>query len=248
LIERYSLQFRWKAENLATALFACGPLSEAGQEQLIHCLFEAFNRYQRSAKTVKRVTPSEQRDQLSGIETTAQKLLFQLGINVKDVAPRFVWKAFSDRPPMERVRSLGKQTLDGQATIGWLSQASIDRSCRDADSINSELRKAGDDVANCIIALLSLHERAKAAAQLVATSVAPGTGGPRHHPGKTGQLTSDLIAIYEYMRAQHPDSGNKPGLGGPIRTFVQAVSALLEVPISDSQINEAWRRRESNSK
>jgi hypothetical protein len=149
---------------------------------------------------------------------------------------------------MERVNSLGKKTPDGLMMSALLSQAGVDASSRDVDRVNSELRKAGDDIASCIIALLSLHERAKTAAQVVTTRVAPGLGGSRNRPSETGQLARDLIAIYAYMRAQHPDSGNKPGLGGPIRKFVQAVAALFDVSISDCQINEAWRHRESNPK
>jgi hypothetical protein len=248
LVERYASQFSWKAENLRTALFEFGPLSEAGQEQLIRCLYLAFSPYQLAAKTTKRVTPSEQRKRLSAIETTAQKLLRQLGINTEAAATRFMSERLSDRPPMERLHSLEKQTPEVLMVTAWLSQAGIDTSNRDVDSVNSELRKASDEVANSIIALLSLHGRAKTAAQGVMTRVAPGLGGPRRRPNETGQLIRDLIGVYAYMRTQHPNSGNKPGLGGPMRKFVQAVAALFDAPIFDGQIDEAWRHRESKPK
>jgi hypothetical protein len=260
LVERYASQFSWKAENLRAALVEFGPLSEAGQEQLIRCLYLAFSPYQLAAKTMrraaksheggrtKRVTLSEQRDQLSAIETTAQKLLRQLGINTEAAATRFMSERLSDRPPMERLHSLGKQTPDVLMVTAWLSQAGIDTTNRDRDSVNSELRKASDEVAISIIALLSLHGRAKTAAQAVVTRVAPGLGGPRNRPQATGQLIRDLFGIYTHMRAQQPDSGNKPGLGGPLRRFVQAAGALFGARINEDQVDEVWRSRNSNPK
>jgi hypothetical protein len=248
MVESYGSKFGWKAKSLATVLSAFGPLSDAGQDQLIGCLYLAFGRNQLAAKTTKRVTPSEQRDQLTAIQTTAQKLLRQLGINAEAVATRFMWERLSDRPPMERVHSLGKQTPDALMVTAWLSQAGIDTSNSDADSVNSELRKASDDVANSIIALLSLHARAKTAAQAVTTRVAPGLGGTRHRPQAIGQLIRDIIEIYAHVRAQHPGSGNKPGFGEPLLKFVRAVAALFGARITDTQNGEVWRQRESNLK
>jgi hypothetical protein len=248
LLERYGSIYGLEPKRLATVLSEFGPLPEAGQEQLIRCLVLAFGRYQFSAKTTERVTPGKQRDLLRDVETTSRRLLLQLGINVKNAAPRAMWERLSDRPPSYQVRSVGKQTTHGAAVSLWLSLVGISTANEDSATVNAELREGSDDVANSIIGLLHLHDRAKDAAQAATKRTTPKRGGARHGPSAEGKLIRDAIAIYAHIRAEYPDSGNKPGLGEPMRRFVRAVAALLGASITDPAINEGWRNRKSNPK
>jgi hypothetical protein len=78
LIQRYASSYAWDKEKLAAVLSQFGPLPDAGQEQLIRCLYLTFGRYQLAAKTIRRVTPGERQKQLERIEAAARKLLLFL--------------------------------------------------------------------------------------------------------------------------------------------------------------------------
>jgi hypothetical protein len=210
LVQRYATSYSWQKEKLAAVLSQFGPLPEPGQEQLINCLVLASNRYQFAVQPKERVTPGQQHGQLRGIEKTAQKLLRLLGINVKSGA---------------------RERLFATA---WLEQVGINMAGRDARLVNAELAKAHADVANSVIALLSLHKRAKAAADAATMRMKRGRGGAHHQPTSKGQLIRDAIAIYEHVKAQFPESGNKPGM----RPFVRSVGTLFDVRITDRAIND----------
>jgi hypothetical protein len=216
-------------------------LPQAGQKQLIRYLVLALGRYQMLAKIVRRVTPSQQRKQLKAVETTTRNLLLLLGINVKNVAPRAFWEQSSDRPSSERLRTLGRQSLDGLGVTNLLVSAGMRAPDRDEAAINNELGEVADRVADAVIALLCIHERAKTAVQAVAERIAPGRGGSRHRPKAKGQLIRDGIAIYAHMRIQYPDSGRKPGFGGPMLRFIHAVAALYGATVRDEEIRDVWR-------
>jgi hypothetical protein len=78
LIKRYSDTYNWIQEKLEAVLSKFGPLPETGQEQLIRLLIRAFVDYQFVAKTIERVTPSQQRNQLKQVEHATQRLLRHL--------------------------------------------------------------------------------------------------------------------------------------------------------------------------
>lgn len=248
LIQRYTTTYPLKKRNLTAVLSEFGPLPEVGQEQLIRCLVLTSNRYQFAAKTIERVTPGKQRDLLKAVETTSRKLLLQLGISVKNVSARVLRERSSNHPPSVRGLFLGMQTPLGMMVNSWLSQAGIGTANRDAASVNTDLSVASNDLANSITGLLYLHDRAKEAVQSASAQTTQKRGGPRHRPGPRGELIRDAIAIYEHLRAQYPESGNRPGLGEPIRGFVRAVGALFDVSMTDLEINEGWRHRRSNPK
>jgi hypothetical protein len=215
LVQQYASSYAWDKGKLAAALSQFGPLSRAGQEQLIKKLVEAFAGYQQ-----ERVTAGERHEQLEEIEKTAQKLLHLLNIDL--------------------ISGLRK---DGLPTF-WLEQVGIDFRGRDASTVYVEFAEAQGEVTDLIIALRKLHQRAKLAAKAAGTQVDRRRGGARHHPGPKGQLIRDAIVIYQSMKGQHPESGNKPGM----RKFVRAVGDLFGVEISDDAIEDARRPRESNSK
>jgi hypothetical protein len=246
LIRRYSATYGWKEENLVAVLSEFGPLPEVAQEQLIKRLVVALGHYKLRAHTKERVTPGKQSKLLKAVEKASKRLLLHLGINVKNVAPRAMWERSTDLPPSARVPTLGRQSPLGMMVNSLLCQARVRPADRGATSGNTELREASDDVANSIIGLLHLHDRAKEVVQAATPRTTPKRGGPRHVPSARGSLTREAIEIYGRIRAQYPDSGNKPGLGEPMRKFVRAVGALFDVSIDDSQVNEGWRHRKSN--
>ena len=232
---------------LTAALLHFGELPNAAQEQLIGCLVLSFGHYQRLARS-ERVTLSEQRKRLQGVEKSAKKLLLQFGIKPSCVAPRQLWENSSHRPSSERLRSLGQQNPDGRGVMMSLVTANISTSGKDTSAVNAELSAAADRVADAVIALLDLYEHANAAAQQATRRIAPGRGGARHRPHAKGRLISDAIRIYDHMRKRHPVSGNKAALGGPMVKFVQAVAALYGAQVSEVDIGAVWRTRKSNDK
>ena len=78
LVQQYATRYTWKKENLIEVLSEFGPLTDAGQEQLITNLVRALGPYQLAATSIGRVTPSQQRDQLKAIEKATKSLLRQL--------------------------------------------------------------------------------------------------------------------------------------------------------------------------
>jgi len=248
LIQGYALRYSWEPAKLTAVLSQFGRLPEAGQEQLIRCLVLAFGRYQMLAKTVRHVTPSEQRNQLTAVEKTARKLLLQLGVNPKDVASHPFWDKLSDHRSSERLQFLGKQSLDGLGVTSRLASAGINIADRDEAEVNAELSAAYDRVADAVIGLLDLHERAKTAAQAATKRMTAGRGGSRHRPTAKGQLIRYALVIYAHMRGQHLNSGNKPGFGRPMLEFIQAVATLYGARVCDADIREVWRRWKSNQK
>jgi hypothetical protein len=220
LVQRYACSYSWEKEKLATVLTQFGPLPDSGQEQLIQCLYLAFGRYQLAAKTKKHATASGRHKQLDEIEKTARKLL------------RLIEHTPDENP----------------FTVGWLEQAGIDLRGKDAGTVNAELAEAHVEVANSIIAVRKLHKRAKTAAGAAAIQIDHKRGGTRHPPSAKGRLVRHAIEIYQHIRGQHPESGNEPGLGGPMQRFVHAVGALFGAEITDSAIEQVWRSRASNTK
>jgi hypothetical protein len=126
--------------------------------------------------------------------------------------------------------------------VDQLSFASIETTDKGQAAVNAELQEATRLVTDSVFGLLDLHERAKRAVQMATKRTAPVKGGPRHQPAAKGRLIRDAIAIYKHMRMQHPDSGNKPGRGGPMFRFVYAVAALYGTHVCDAAIRDAWRK------
>jgi hypothetical protein len=215
LIQRYATTYAWKKENLLAVLSEFGPLSEAGQEQLIRCLVLAFGPYQLVAKAEKRITPREQQNQLKAIEKTAERLL---------------------------------QQLDDRFVKMWLATAGVVTADRDEVAVNAELRKANDRMTDAVCAIKDLRDRAKTAAQAASKRVIPGRGGSRRRSKAKGRLIKDAILIYSHMRMQHPDSGRRPGFGGPMQRFVHAVAKLFGDRVQDAHIRDVWRMRKSKQK
>ena len=61
-------------------------------------------------------------------------------------------------------------------------------------------------------------------------------------------LIRSAIAIYEKFRSDYPNSGNKPGYGGPMQRFVHAIAELFGAHVTDADIRDQWRARNSKSK
>jgi hypothetical protein len=248
LIEHYASQYSWDPAKLASVLSEFGRLPDSGQEQLIRCLVLAMGRYQVLAKRVGRTTPSQLRSRLARIEATAKKLLHQIGIKPNDMAIPGLWETMADRTRSERLRSLAKQNADWPIVNMQLVIAGIDTKDKDFVVVNAALAAANDPVAGAVIGVLDLYRRAKTARQAATKRIAPGYGGHRHRPNPKGQLIRDAIAVYEHLRNQYPNSGNKPGYGGPLLRFIHAVADLYGTGVRDAHVRDALRTRKSKRK
>jgi hypothetical protein len=111
------------------------------------------------------------------------------------------------RNQLEVIEQTARKLLQelGSAHVNmWLVTAGIVTAGRDETTVNAELRKASDSLADAVRALTDLRARAKIAALAASKRTAPGRGGSRHRPGAKGQLIKDAIAIYSHMRRQYP--------------------------------------------
>jgi hypothetical protein len=236
LIQRYSLTYSLEPIKLTDVLSKFGRLPIGGQEQLIRCLVLAFGRYQFLAKSVRKITPSKIRNQLAAIERTTFRLLLHLGVNPNKV------------PLQNDGNDYGRRIKADCTWINQLSFASIETTCKDEPAVNAELQEAIRRVTDDVFGLLDLHERAKKAVQTATKRTALGKGGSRHRPTAEGQLIRDAITIYGHMRSQYPNSGNKPGYGGPMLRFIHAVAALFGTCVRNADIRDAWDTRTRKSK
>jgi hypothetical protein len=249
LIRRYSLKYRWDPARLRGVLVQFGRLPTDGQEKLIDCLLEVLGRYERLGRKFIRITPKLQSKNLRAIKTKTKQLLRLLGFNVKNT---MLWMFELDRPPTEAVWSVGNQSPEGLAITGLLLSAGTKTQDRCPVTIDAELNKANERFAHAAIALMWLHEQAKAAAELAESRVVAGHGGRRNETKQASRLVLDALTVYAHMREHYPDSGKKPGFGEPICKFVRAISEMFEsdpqLVVTNAKIKECWRKWNSNQK
>jgi hypothetical protein len=242
LIQTESTRFRLSPAKLRAVLSAFGPLPNEAQRKLLLDTYSALGRYQFRAMTVQVITAGTQRDQLKIVKATARKLLSVLGVKHKKVSPLPFWENWPG-PPWSRLKVLGKLDAKGEAILMQLATAGIKHRNRDAARVNTELQTRSNRTAEVVISLLWLRSQAELAEQ----SLRPrkGRGGSRNRPTPKGALIRDAITMYSRMREQHPNSGNKPGFGGPMVKFIKAVAHLASVTLTDKQIEDVWRVRVS---
>ena len=238
LIQAEAARFDLPTEKLTAVLAVFGPLPEDGQRQLLHRLYSAFVPYWFGRKTERVITSGATRDRLRTIEASARKLLNYLGVNYKIVAPPWCWENALDRTPWEKLSILGKPDAKGSAILMRLASADNDYRNVDVDRVNAELAVASKRTAEVVTSLLWLRSQAQLAAQRVQPQ--KGRGGVRNRPTPQGALLRDCIFIYAHMRDQYPQSGRKPGYGGPMLRFVRAVAALADESVTDNAIKEVW--------
>jgi hypothetical protein len=130
----------------------------------------------------------------------------------------------------------------------WLTTAGIQRPTKKEYAVNMKLEIASDRFDATVMVLKDLCECVATAIQEANKRVLPGRGGDRARPTPKGRLISDAIAIYSHIRDQYPQSGSRPGYGGPMVQFIQAVGRLYGVSVRDSAIREVWRTRKSKQK
>jgi hypothetical protein len=103
---------------------------------------------------------------------------------------------------------------------------------------------------NFIFDLLWLQRQAESGAGEVSKRTLHGRGGARARPTPEGKLIREAIAVYVTMRRRYPESGPKPGYGGPLCRFIHAVADLCwthavadlwRTKITDAQIRDGWK-------
>lgn len=266
LVAASALQFRWKPTNLEAVLSQFGKLPVAGQRELIGHLIAAHGQFQLREKSIQTITDIQTRKQLRAVETSARRLLSLLGVNVNDIPPREFLKLLGDCSPARFVSLLQGQAGGAQSLLAdkrrsvavaarlRLAIPEVGGRDRDKESdlaqIRAEMKQNADHCDNAIVSLCWIYERAKAVADLgepKASADHEGTfeptrrGGARNPPTQKGQVIRDALAMYSDMRERYPDSGNRPGLGPPMRNFVRSVASLFGAEITDTDIDEAWR-------
>jgi hypothetical protein len=270
LIRAEALRFGLPPENIAAVLSTFGPMPEQGQRELLRHIPSALSRYwfqlKASAPTAVRVTPSEQRNRLKLVEKTARKLLSLFGVKCRVMPPRCLLENSPIHTPSQRLRILQRLDKDGRpldpkarpealaavmdATAGAilvrLAAAGINPTDGDADRVNVELAAASDRTAEVVISLLWLHSQAEAAVRDVRTR--KGHGGARRRPTPKGALIRGAVSMYAHLREQYPKSGKKPRYGGPMLRFIRAVAALAGACVTDSEIKDVWKSRNSSQK
>jgi hypothetical protein len=170
-------------------------------------------------------------------------LLLQLGVNLIALP-----NGFADQPLSERCQELLAQHKDRLSVIDQLTIAGIKTEDKDIPAVNAELKEANRQVTDAVFALLELYRRAKIARKTASKRIASGRGGSRHRPTAKGVLTRNAIMIYAHVRKQYPNSGNRPGYGGPMLRFIHAVAELYGARIRDTDVHDAWRVWKSKQK
>jgi hypothetical protein len=223
---------------------AFGPLPEQGKIELLAYIYFLVQAYRDRLKTTP--TPSKEGNQFKKIETTTRRLLMLIGVNCDDTAfPRF-----RDNPPnftlSEQVGIVGSKPDSTESEVlGRLSIAGIDAGM-DVELLNAKAAAAIDRGKEAARLLLWLRSQAKLAEQ----SVQPqkGRGGHRNRPKANGVLIRSAIDIYVRMCEQYPNSGNKPGYRAPMLRFIGDIAALAGATLTDCQIREVWKGRNSKQK
>ena len=116
------------------------------------------------------------------------------------------------------------------------------------EAVNARLVMNSDQIADAVIALLRLLELTGAAVAKEDDKTVRVRGGPRRKPTPAGALIRDAINLYAELRDQYPESGPPPGFGGPMVRFIRSLGALAAIDLTDAQIGEIWRVRETNPK
>jgi hypothetical protein len=240
-VNRYATTYRLDPTKLTAVLSQFGSLPNYGQEQLMGCLILTHGRYKWNTNS-QRVTFTEERKQLEAIEAITEKLLLQLGVNPRNAAPQSLWDQ-SERPPLEQLRTLGQQDKEKLGITMRLVTAKID--IAEEQLISAQIADTENRIASAVASLLFLHRQASAAALAARNRVSRGRGGSRNRPASKGQLIRDAIAIYAHLRRSFPNSGPKPGFGGPMVRFVVAVGSLCDAMLASAEIHDVWRLRKS---
>jgi hypothetical protein len=264
LVEGSALHFRWAKEALGEVLSLFGNLPMAGQTELISKLIAAHGRFQLRGRNVQTITDIQKRNQLRAVETSARRLLRLLGVNVNNIPPREHPALLADcsasrfvsllRGPAATNLVADKRQLVADAVPIWLTILELGQMDRSKESdlalIRAKMKENTDLCNNAIVGLCWIYERAKmvagleepkATAQRQGPLEPPKRGGARNPPTQKGQVIRDALAMYSEMRRQYPDSGNRPGLGAPMRSFVRSVGSLFGAELIDDEIDEVWR-------
>lgn len=258
LVARLAAKFRWDKGKLAATLTLFGPLPLAGQEDLANDLAEAFGRFQSRSESVQTVSDSVTRKQLLAVKKGAKTLLGLLGLDVTKPIPSDFLGVHPSASAASLVSILdrfagGTQSLVGNAvrmrlSIPEAAFAKTDEANRkdrhsesELASIRAELKENSDRCDKALIGVWWIHERAEALARSTCRAGRKNThGGARRSPDQMGQLVRDALVIYAAGRKRNPDSGNRPGFGGPMLRFVKSVAELFDSNVTDAQIKSVW--------
>jgi hypothetical protein len=181
-------------------LLAFGDLSEGGQHELATRLIRASGVYRLRISITEQGFPNEHQtwEQLKGISVSAKRLLKLLGIT----DPKSVAKAVT----LADLGSIKFHPVTTTSILTGLYRVAVER--------RPQIEVDAWDRLKELLVLLS---------DLVAIT-AHVEDAPKKPKGKgaKGELIDELIEIYDELRRRFPDSGPKPGFGGPLIRFIRA--------------------------
>jgi hypothetical protein len=251
LIGAESVRFRVPPENLRSVLSAFGPIPPQGQCELLRRLYVLLTEYWYQKRITSRVTQSQIRNRLENVESAARRLLRLLGVNCRTL-PSGLLEHLAQLTPGQQLQILQKPNVNAspdtiaQAILTSLAAANVESPTSDPDRVNQKLAAEHKQIAEAVVSVLHLHTQARVAQQKVRAR--KGRGGVRNRPRLAGIAIRAAITVYVEFRQKYPHSGNKPGLGGPMLKFVQAVAVLVGEIVTDFQIREVWRVRGTSRK
>jgi hypothetical protein len=147
--------------------------------------------------------------------------------------------------PLQILHSLVPNATGGPI-LTRLATASINHRGREKHEVDAELTTEFNRVRDAAISLFWLHSQAELALQRL--SVQMGRGGSRNRATPKGSLIRETLNIYSHMRKRFPGSGSKPGFGEPMLRFIRAVADLASLTLSNREIEQVWRVRDSSRK
>jgi hypothetical protein len=240
-----ALKYRFNLEKLRNVIAEFGSLPEDGQHALFNHLLIARLSFE-NQKIIK-TSPSKIRTRLEAIERFSEGLLRSLGYNPNDPkAPP--WEPRDDLSEREQLWIYLNMQLVAREATGCIMRSSLRTLGRSRDAIGADIRAFDDRLADLVLGLWWLTGQVPAAIKYMTPDKPIGHGGSRRTVSLKGQLTRDVIEIYTQLKLRY-GTGKRPGYGGPLRRFVQAVGDLFDATIEDKAIASAWRSLHSrNSK
>lgn len=195
-------------------LLAFGDLPESRQRELATRLIHASGIYRLRISIEEQGFPSEyqKREQLKSISVSATRLLKLLGVT----DPKSVAKAVT----LADLAAIKFHAVTTTSILTGLYRVAVER--------RPQIEVDASDRLKELLVLLSD----------LAAITAHVEDAPKKPKGKgaKGELIYELIEIYAELRRLFPDSGPKPGFGGPLNRFIRACLqfAITRVVVTDS--------------
>jgi hypothetical protein len=242
LLDNYAVRYHWDVARVRAVISAFGKLPKMGQTELLNRLSISYLRFESVGPKVVRIAPSKVRKRLHDVERISKSLLRSLGYDPNDPkAPP--WEPRSDLSARQQLSIYLNKEPVGRAATGCMMRSNVSNgSDRSSEITKAQLFAFNQCLDEFELGLWWLVRQAAVAIEDVTPAEPSGHGGHRRTATAKGQLTMDAIEIYVGLKVRH-GTGRRPGFGGPLCRFVQAVGDLFGTTIEKHAIASAWRHR-----